>query len=373
MTDLDKLWRGALISPEATLAETIENLNEVGIKLVLCVDAGGRLLGTVSDGDLRRGLLRGLTMDHPVREIANPKPLVVPEGADPEMVRALMKANKVLQVPVVDTEGRVTGLHLWDSMGSVALHDHVMVIMAGGKGTRLRPYTENCPKPMLPVAGKPMLQHIIERAKSQGFGRFVLSLNHLGQMIRDHFGDGSAYGVHITYVEEDEPLGTAGALSLVRPRPESAFVVTNGDVLTDIDYRELIEFREQHNAHGVMAVRMYEWTNPYGVVQMAGVDITGFAEKPVTRSHINAGVYAFAPGVLDHLARHRHCDMPTLFDRLREAGHRTVAYPMHEPWLDVGRPDDLERANLKFTPPAAAGSDETPDDITHKFPDEIQE
>lgn len=357
MTDMDSRWRRALISPEATLAETIENLNTVAIKLALCVDAEGRLIGAVTDGDLRRGLLRGLTMQDPVREIANPNPLVVPEGADRDMVLAIMKVNKVLQVPVVDTAGRVVGLHLWDALDTVPSHDHTMVIMAGGKGMRLRPYTTNCPKPMLPVAGKPMLQHIIERAKSQGFRHFVLSLNYLGQMIRDHFGDGTAYGVTIVYVEEDEPLGTAGALSLIQPRPESAFVVTNGDVLTDIDYRELIEFRERHNAHGVMAVRMYEWTNPYGVVQMEGVNITGFAEKPVSRSHINAGVYAFSPAALEHLVQDRHCDMPTLFDRLREAKHRTVAYPMHEPWLDVGRPDDLERANATL----GMGSDEAED------------
>ena len=347
--DTDNCWRRALISPEATLGEVIENLNEVAIKLALCVDTEGRLLGVVSDGDLRRGLLRGMFMHDSVREIANPSPLVVPEGADREIVRAIMKANKVQQVPVVDDEGRVVGLHLWDSLDTTPSHDHAMIIMAGGKGTRLRPYTENCPKPMLRIAGKPMLEHIVERAKSQGFRRFVFSLNYLGQMIRDHFGDGSAHGVEVVYVEETEPLGTAGALSLIQPRPGSAFVVTNGDVLTDIDYRELIEFRERYNAHGVMAVRVYEWTNPYGVVRMENVDITGFAEKPVSRSHINAGVYAFAPSVLDHLVRHRHCDMPTLFDRLREAGHRTVAYPMHEPWLDVGRPDDLERANRAFS------------------------
>lgn len=355
MTEVDSRWRRALISPEATMAETIENLNTVGIKLALCVDAEGRLVGAVSDGDLRRGLLRGLTMQDPVREIANPNPLVVPEGSERDMVRAIMQLNKVLQVPVVDAEGRVVGLHLWDALDKVPSHDHTMVVMAGGKGTRLRPYTENCPKPLLPVAGKPMLQHIIERAKSQGFGRFVLSLNYLGQMIRDHFGDGSSYGVQITYVDEDEPLGTAGALSLIQPRPDSAFVVTNGDVLTDIDYRELIEFRERHNAHGVMAVRMYEWTNPYGVVQMEGVDITGFAEKPVSRSHINAGVYAFSPAALDLLTRNQHCDMPTFFDQLREAGKRTVAYPMHEPWLDVGRQDDLEHANATIRSDAKEG------------------
>jgi len=211
MTDADNRWRRALIAPEATLAEAIENLNTVAIKLALCVDAEGRLIGSVSDGDLRRGLLRGLTMQDPVREIANPSPLVVPEGADRDTVRAIMQVNKVHQVPVVNAAGRVVGLHLWDALDAVPNHDHTMVVMAGGKGTRLRPYTENCPKPMLPVAGKPMLQHIIERAKSQGFTRFVLTLNYLGQMIRDHFGDGSAHGVEITYVEENEPLGTAGA------------------------------------------------------------------------------------------------------------------------------------------------------------------
>lgn len=357
MIDTDSRWRRALISPEATLAETINNLNNAAIKLALCVDADGRLLGAVSDGDLRRGLLRGLTMQDLVFEIANRNPLVVPEGADRHTVRAIMKVNKVLQVPVVDAAGRVVGMHLWDTLDAVPSHDHTMVIMAGGKGTRLLPHTENCPKPMLRIVGKPMLQHIIERAKSQGFRRFVLSLNYLGQMIREHFGDGSAYGVTIAYTQEEEPLGTAGAISLIQPRPESAFVVTNGDVLTDIDYHQLIEFRERHNAHGVMAVRMYEWTNPYGVVQIEGVDITGFAEKPVSRSHINAGVYAFSPAVMDHLVQGHHCDMPTLFDRLRKAQHRIVAYPMHEPWLDVGHPDDLERANATL----GAGNDEAED------------
>lgn len=350
MSENDPRWRHALLPVDATLAQTIENLNEVSVKLALCVDADGKLLGSVSDGDIRRGLLRGLAMDDPVSEIANPSPMVVPESADRDMVRALMQANKVQQVPVVDHQGRVVGLHLWDELTTPASHDHPMVIMAGGKGTRLRPFTENCPKPMLPVAGKPMLQHIIERAQSQGFSRFFLSLNYLGDMIRDHFGDGSGFGATITYVTEDEPLGTAGALSLIDPRPDTPFVVTNGDVLTDIDYRELIDFRERLDAKAVMAVRRYDWTNPYGVVEMEGVDISGFAEKPITRSHINAGVYAFDPSALDHLEPQRHCDMPTLFDRLRGAGRRTVAYPMHEPWLDVGRPDDLDRANRTLSP-----------------------
>lgn len=353
MNDTYARWHKALLPADATLGQTIKNLNDVGIKLALCVRGDNRLVGSVSDGDLRRGLLRGLNMDDPVHEIINSNPLVVPEGTERETVRALMRANKVQQVPVIDTEGRVVGLHLWDEIDAAPAHEHVMVIMAGGKGSRLRPYTEDCPKPMLPVAGKPMLEHIVERARAQGFNRFVLSLNYLGHIIRDHFGDGSAFDVQISYVDEVEPLGTAGALSLLDVRPDHPFVVTNGDVLTDIDYRELLVFRERYEAEAVMAVRLYEWSNPYGVVEMEGVDITGFAEKPVSRSYINAGIYALAPQVLDHLPKDRHCDMPTLFDRLRNSGRRSVAFPMHEPWLDVGRPDDLALANRTLSPVTA--------------------
>lgn len=345
MTDTEARWRRAILPVNATLGEAIRNLNEVAIKLSLCVDEDGRLTGSVSDGDVRRGLLRGLSMDSPVSEIANTSPLVVPENTEMDIVRSLMTANKVQQVPVVDVEGRPVGLHLSEYLHTPAARGNTMVIMAGGKGTRLRPFTENCPKPMLPIAGKPMLEHIIERARSQGFNRFVLSLNYLGEMIRDHFGDGSHLNVSISYVEENAPLGTAGALSLLSPLPDRSIVVTNGDVLSDINYGELIDFRVRQSAAAVMSVRSYEWTNPFGVVQMDGVEITGFVEKPISRSHINAGIYALAPIALSFLEEHQHCDMPTLFDRLRLAGHKTVAYPMHEPWLDVGRPDDLERAD----------------------------
>lgn len=349
MSDSENRWRRAILPIDATLAETIENLNEVAVQLVLCVQEDGRLFGSVTDGDLRRGLLRGMSMDDPVAQVANTSPLVVPPGADREFVRALMAANRVHQVPVVDGRGYPVGLHLWEDLDAPLIRDNIMVVMAGGKGTRLRPYTENCPKPMLPIGGKPMLQHIVDRGQSQGFRRFIFSVNYLGGIIKDYFGDGSALGVDISYLTEEQPLGTAGALSLLEPQPELPFVVTNGDVLTDIDYGRLIDFRARHNADAVMAVRVYEWTNPFGVVRMDGVDIEGFEEKPTVRSHINAGIYSFSPTALVHLERFSHCDMPTLFDTLREANLRTVAYPMHEPWLDVGRPDDLERANDQLT------------------------
>lgn len=348
MTKKGDEWRHAVLHDDASLGEVIENLNSSGLRIVLCLDKDKRFLGTATDGDVRRGLLRGLSMEAKIMEIVQLNPLLVGEGADRKTVKALMTSNKILQIPVINSEGHVVGLHLWDDLGAVPEHGHAMVIMAGGKGVRLRPFTENCPKPMLHVGGKPMLEHIIERAKTQGFRKFVLSVNYLGQIIQDHFADGSDYGVEIVYAQEDKPLGTAGALSLIDQHINSDFIVTNGDVLADVDYFDLINFRQRHGAHGAMAVRLFEWTNPYGVVRMQGADITGFTEKPVVRSHINAGIYALSPAALAYISMHEHCDMPALFDRLREAGHRTVAYPLHEPWLDVGRPDDLDRANAVF-------------------------
>ena len=192
-----------------------------------------------------------------------------------------------------------------------------------------------------------MLEHIIERAKLDGFTRFVIAIHYLGHMIEEYFGDGERLGVQISYLREQSPLGTAGALGLLNPHPEAPFVVTNGDVITDIRYGELLDFHIRHNAMATMAVRVHEWQHPFGVVQTDGVDIVGFEEKPVARSHINAGVYVLEPDSLGHLSMDSHCDMPALFERLQAAAKRTVAYPMHEPWLDVGRPDDLQRANTE--------------------------
>jgi NDP-sugar pyrophosphorylase family protein len=222
-----------------------------------------------------------------------------------------------------------------------------MVIMAGGKGTRLHPQTENCPKPLLPIAGKPILEHIIDRAKVQGFSHFILAIHYLGHMIEEYFGNGDAFGVKIGYLREESPLGTAGALSLLDPLPNVPFVVTNGDVLTDIHYGELLDFHVQHNARATMAVRVHEWQNPFGVVETRGVDIIGYEEKPLFHTHINAGVYVLEPSAISFISKSVPCDMPTLFDRIKEKDMRTIAYPIHERWLDVGRPDDLMTANIE--------------------------
>lgn len=307
-------------------------------------DAAGQLLGTVSDGDIRRGLLRGLTIDSDLNEVLRTNPLVAPEGMSQSLIHQLMVANKVQQIPEIDTEGRVVCLHTWDESITTDSISNKMVIMAGGKGTRLRPYTENCPKPMLLVRDKPILQHIIERARDEGFRRFILSVNYLAHMIEEYFGDGSTLGVSIEYIHEAMPLGTAGSLSMISKLIDEPLIVSNGDVITDIGYSDLLEFRKRQESVGAMAERLHEWQHPFGVVQIDGLDIVGFEEKPVMRSHINAGIYALSPVALQELNYGESCDMPTLFKRLQAKSYKTIAYPMHEPWLDVGRQDDLTTA-----------------------------
>jgi dTDP-glucose pyrophosphorylase len=338
------VWRRALLPRTATIQEAINNLDQVAIKIVLVIDAAGKLEGTISDGDIRRGLLRGLQMGSPIDTVVNTSPFVVPPHITRQTVMKLMVANKIQQIPVVDDQRYVVGLHLWDQITTPRARSNMMVIMAGGKGTRLRPYTEHCPKPMLPVGDKPMLEHIIDRAMSQGFNHFMLAIHYLGHMVEDYFGNGTKINARIEYIREQAPLGTAGALSLLTRRPETPFVVTNGDVLTDINYADLLDFHIRQQAAATMAVRIHEWQHPFGVVQTKGLEFVGFEEKPINRTHINAGVYILSPAALSKLSANAHCDMPTLFERLQMNGDRIAVYPMHEPWLDVGHPSDYETA-----------------------------
>lgn len=340
----NKDWRKALLPANASLQHAISCLNASSFQIVLVVSFTGEFIGTLTDGDIRRGLLRGLNLDSPIETLINLKPLVAPTQLGRDAVLQLMQANRIHQLPIVDEHRQVIGLHLIEELITPRVRENIMIIMAGGKGVRLRPHTENCPKPMVLVGGKPMLEHIIERAHAEGFNHFVLAIHYLGHMIEQYFGNGSSLGVTIDYLREDKPLGTAGAIALLETRPSSPFLVTNGDVLTEIRYGELLDFHVRHKSVATMAVRLHEWQHPFGVVQTNGVDIVGFEEKPIARSYINAGIYVLESEALNYINREERCDMPTLFARLQEKSSRTIVYPMHEPWLDVGRPDDLKLA-----------------------------
>ena len=338
-------WRNVILTREATIEEAIQNLDQFALQIVLVVDSQNKLIGILSDGDIRRGLLKGLTLHSPIDLVISRNPLVVRESLQRDVVLKLMTENKIRQIPIVNDYGHVVGLHIWDHLAQPIERKNTMVIMAGGRGARMRPHTEDCPKPMLHVAGKPMLEHIIQKAKGEGFKDFIISLHYLGHIIEEHFLDGRHLDVSIRYLRERSPLGTAGALSLLEIAPDQPLVITNGDLITDICYGDLLNFHELHSADATMAVRLHEWENPFGVVNLNGIRITGFHEKPISRYHINAGVYVLSPEILNLLVRDEHCDMPALFERVMLSGLQAIAYQMHEPWLDVGRPADLDRAN----------------------------
>jgi len=346
MSSIEVSWTKALLSTDGTIRDAIGVLNRSSLRIVLVVNQQGILEGTISDGDIRRGLLKGFELDMSINLILHKDALAVPPEMGRKMVMQLMIANKIQQIPIVDDRQCVIGLHVWDELSIPVLRPNTLVIMAGGRGARLMPLTESCPKPLIQVKGKPILEHIIERAREQGFSNFVLAIHYLGQMIESYFGDGAKLGVKIEYLREEKPLGTAGALSLLRPLPKEPFIVTNGDVLTNINYGEMLDFHSIQSASGTMAVRSHEWQNPFGVVQTQGIDITGYEEKPIVRSHINAGVYVLDPHALELIPQSQSFNMPSLFEILRNLEAKIVAYPIHEQWLDVGRPPDLLEAEL---------------------------
>ncbi|CAN2170718.1 GCD1 Nucleoside-diphosphate-sugar pyrophosphorylase involved in lipopolysaccharide biosynthesis/translation initiation factor 2B, gamma/epsilon subunits (eIF-2Bgamma/eIF-2Bepsilon) [Candidatus Nanopelagicaceae bacterium] len=341
-------WKAAILSPEASVRSAIEKLESTGFQIILIADKELRLLGTVTDGDIRRALMSHLDLDAQVENVMHKNVTVIGNSSNRLEALNLMKKNKVLQVPIIDEHGILVGLHLWDESETLLTRPNAMVIMAGGRGTRLLPHTIETPKPMLQVGGKPILEHIIKRARNQGISRIIISLNYLGEVIENYFQDGSNFGVSITYIREINPLGTAGALSLCMDEFNEPILVTNGDVLTDISYTSIIDFHITNQARATMAIRQYELQNPYGVVTISGDSISGYVEKPISKSFINAGVYVVDPVCLSELEYGAYCDMPTLFSILREKKHRVIAFPIHEPWLDIGRPVDLQDANMKI-------------------------
>jgi dTDP-glucose pyrophosphorylase/CBS domain-containing protein len=345
-TAKESVWKKTLLLPDGSLEDAIRILNDPTLKIVLVVDSTMKLLGTVTDGDIRRGLLRGLGLDSSIRLVMQLNVSVVSPDVNNLQVKQMMTEKKIAQIPIVDIDSRVLGLHTLDNISKVTLKENLFVIMAGGKGERLLPLTSNTPKPMLPLGGKPIIQRIIDRAKGEGFFNFVISLNYLGKVIEEYLGEGEKFGVNITYIRETSPLGTIGALSLLTPKPTMPLLLTNGDLVTHIKYLELLDFHNSNKACASMAITQYEWQHPFGVVRTEGVEILGFEEKPIVKNYINAGVYVLNPEALTQLDHNKYCDAPELFEKLRSLGYKTLAFPIHEDWRDIGLPNDLKEASL---------------------------
>lgn len=316
------------------------------MEIALVIDEQERLLGTVTDGDIRRAILCGLALETPVSEVMNRHFTAVGAEVSPKEVLSLMVARSLKQIPVLAPEGRLLGLHvLPDLIGGVSERSHWAVIMAGGEGRRLRPLTEAVPKPMLPVGNQSILERIITQLVAHGFRRIFLAINYLGFKIEEYCGDGRRFGCRIDYLRESRPLGTAGPLSLLPEHPEHAVLVANGDLVTELNFSALMDYHTQQKHAATLCVREFAYQVPYGVVQVNGQQVISIEEKPLRRFLINAGIYVIEPEALALVPQGAEFNMPDLLETLKARGEAVGAFPIREYWLDIGRLEDYQLAN----------------------------
>lgn len=343
-----KRWHDVLIPPDTTILKTIEIIDASSLQIAMVVDESGRLCGTVTDGDIRRGILRGIGLEMPVSNIMFREPTVAKCHESRENIIATMKLKQLRQIPIIDHLGCVVGLDIWDELTDIKERDNIVVLMAGGLGSRLGELTKDCPKPLLSVGNKPVLETILENCLAYGFKKFYISVNYRADMLKNHFRDGSRWGGDIRYIEEDQRLGTAGALGLLPEHPVKPLLVINADIMTKVNYQQLIDFHLEHQSVATMCVREYEFQVPFGVVTVDNHSLTGISEKPVQRFFINAGIYVLNPESISLIPWNSYFDMPSLFEKLLAQKLQTSVFPIHEYWLDIGRTDDFDRANGEF-------------------------
>jgi dTDP-glucose pyrophosphorylase/CBS domain-containing protein len=339
----------------ATARDAIQSLNTSTKGIVLVMEES-RLLGTITDGDIRRALLDKLNLDVTLEEIlANKKnsvnavPLTASFWDGTEKYLQLMHKHRVQQLPLLDTEGFVVDLVTLQDLEKAPIYSSARaVIMAGGTGTRLLPLTENTPKPMLPIGDRPMLEHIITQLREAGIRQIHMATHHLSEQIADYFQQGQLHDVRIDYLKEPVPLGTAGSLRLLNS-PQETLLVINGDILTTLNYRALLAYHKKHEADLSIAVRLYDVEVPYGVVELEETKVTGLVEKPTYTFAVNAGIYCLEPSACESIPAGCRFDMTELVEALIKKGRTVVSFPIHEYWVDIGKPDDYARAQKDFT------------------------
>ncbi len=344
-------WKKALVGPGASVREAMEAMGKSRQHVVMVVDGDGKLLGTVTDGDIRRGILRSLSLEEPIGKIMNQEPFTALAGNGAQARLALMQTNDIQHLPVLDNEGRVAGLcRIEDLLQPEAAEKKNWVgLMAGGLGNRLRPLTEETPKPLLSIGGRPILETIIRGMAEQGFSRIYLSVNYKAEMVKSHFGDGKKLGLEIRYLEETEQLGTAGALGLITQKHDLPLIVMNADLLTKVDFASLLSYHAGHKAAVTVCVREFAMQVPYGVVDLEQNNIRKIDEKPLHTFIGNAGIYVLDPDVLGAIAKNKYLDMPDLLHRLMADGGEVVGYPIHEYWIDIGKMEDFRQAASEFS------------------------
>ncbi|MBA4804668.1 MAG: CBS domain-containing protein [Brevundimonas sp.] len=341
-------WERTLIAPDTTLRTALQVIDATGVGIALVVDEQRRLLGTLSDGDIRRALIVGGSLEDKAGDVLNPQPTVVRTGQSRSAILARLRELSLHQLPILDPNDTVAGLATIDDYLKIPERENAVVIMAGGRGERLSELTRDTPKPMLKVGVRPILETIIMNYAAQGFRNFFLAVNYKAEQIEAHFGDGSSRGLNIRYLREKMRLGTGGALSLLPEAPTAPIVVSNGDVLSKEDYGLVLDGHCASDAQATILTRTYEVQVPFGVVSHGERGVTAIEEKPTHRYTINGGVYVLSPEAVSLVPRDVYFDLPTLVEKMLASGMKVRCHTAESYWMDIGRIADYERANADF-------------------------
>ena len=332
----------------STIGEALRVIDSGAVKIALVVDVDNKLLGTLSDGDIRRGLLRKKQLNDTIEDVYFKNPTTANKGSSKEGLLRLCLINGIAQIPIVDEDRKVIDLFIIDDGLLKKQHENHVVLMVGGLGTRLRPLTENTPKPMLEVGGKPILETIVKCFVNSGFTNITMCLGYKSNAIQDYFRNGGGFGANIDYIVEEKRMGTAGALTLLKKKLDDPFFVMNGDLLTNINFEKMLDFHVEHNSKATMCVREYDIEVPYGVVNVNNENIISIKEKPIHSFFVNSGIYLLEPDCIDLIPDNKFYDMPTLFEELIAAKEKIISFPLQEYWLDIGRIVDYEKANAEY-------------------------
>lgn len=337
------------LNQNATIKQALGIIDKAAMQIALVVDENDRLIGTLTDGDIRRGLLKGLDLNSSIESLIFTTPTVANISDTKEDILKIALAKKLHQIPIVDNKGKIISIQEIDELIKPKEKPNKVVLMAGGLGTRLRPLTENTPKPMLKVGDKPILQTIIEKFVEYGYTNIVICVNYKFHIIQDYFEDGAKFGAKIEYILENQRMGTAGALSLLKSKPTESFFVMNGDLLANVNFEHLEDFHTSNNSIATMCIKEYDFQVPYGVVNIENSKILSIKEKPIHSFFVSAGIYMLSPDALKYIPKNDFYDMPTLFEKLISEKQNTISFPLREYWLDIGRIEEYKKANDEYS------------------------
>ena len=344
-------WRNIVVKRDCSIIDVMKVLQDF-VQFAVVVDENSKLIGSVTDGDVRRGILNGIPLQDKVELIMNKNPKTVSGKMNKKQMEEFLKKNtvdRISHVPVVNEDGVLIDVFSREEISNSLIKLNPVVIMAGGLGKRLGELTTNCPKPLLEVGGKPILQTILECFMEYGFKDFYLSVNYKSEMIKDYFGDGEKWNVSISYIEETKPLGTSGCLGLIDLKTKEPIIVMNGDLLTKVNFSNLLEFHNSNSNAVTMCVKKYHFQVPYGVINTEGDVITSISEKPVYDFFVNAGIYVISPEVLRLVPKNEYFDMTTLVSKVLEGQEKAGVFPLHEYWQDIGQREDFNKAVVEYT------------------------